>query len=109
VSLYDYEASKQLALNDPPFAALIMAAMRKADTDNQAKLRAAWPDVWAELDARYHAPGGRLPEDAPAPAPADRPCIPGEDECEGCYYCDGEATDDEIAAHIRRVRDEVSG
>jgi len=40
-----------------------VAAMRKADTPNTAKLKAAWPDVWAELDARYNAPGGVLPED----------------------------------------------
>ena len=61
MSLYDYEAGQQLMLADPPFYALIQAAMRKADTDNLEKLTWAWPDVWLELQARYHAPGGLLP------------------------------------------------
>jgi hypothetical protein len=60
VSLYDYRQSASLIRYDPPFYALIMAAMRKADTDNTKKLRAAWPEVWEELYARYHAPGGLL-------------------------------------------------
>lgn len=63
VSLYDYEISKELSRSDPPFYALLMAAMRQADTDNTEKLKAAWPDVYAELSARYHAPGGKIPED----------------------------------------------
>jgi len=49
--------------NDPPFYALIMAAMRKADSSNTDKLAAAFPDVWGELKARYHAPGGLLPSE----------------------------------------------
>jgi len=58
MSLYDYQASRQVS--GMPFYALIMAAMRRADTENLAKLQAVWPDVWAELDARYNAPGGLL-------------------------------------------------
>ena len=42
------------------FYTLIMAAMREADTDNLEKLRQAFPDVHAELVARYNAPGGKL-------------------------------------------------
>lgn len=61
MSKYDYELSKQISQADPPFYALIMAAMRKADTANVAKLRAQWPDTWDELQARYMAPGGLLP------------------------------------------------
>jgi len=64
MSRYEYEKSKTY---DPDFYALIMAAMRQADSINAAKLRAAWPDVWAEVDARYNAPGGILPSD-PVPA-----------------------------------------
>lgn len=65
MSLYDYEASKRLAMLDAPFHSLVMAAYRQADTGNAAKLRAAWPDVIAELEARYNAPGGYLtPEEA---------------------------------------------
>lgn len=45
------------------FYALIMAAMRQADTDNAERLRRCWPDVWQELHARYNAPGGILPDD----------------------------------------------
>ena len=61
MSLYDYQASKRLYCADWPFYAVIMAAMRQADSDNEAKLRAEWPDVWDELQARYNAPGGLLP------------------------------------------------
>ena len=58
---YDYMRSQQLSAE--PFYALIMAAMRGADTANLAKLRAAFPEVWAELQARYHAPGGKIPDE----------------------------------------------
>ena len=52
MSYHEYHVSSQLALEDPPFYALIMAAMRKADTVNGALLRAAFPAVWAEVEAR---------------------------------------------------------
>ena len=64
MTLYDYEQSKALAQADVPFYALIMAAMRGADSLNAAKLKACWPDVWDEFEARYWAPGGQLPADA---------------------------------------------
>jgi len=57
---YDYEISRQLTASGLPFFGLIMAAMRQADTDNAAALREAFPETWAELQARYHAPGGIL-------------------------------------------------
>lgn len=60
MSFFDYQASRQLAAMDAPFDALIMAAMRRADSINAAKLRGMWPDVWLELQARYDAPGGLL-------------------------------------------------
>ena len=60
MSLYDYEASKEIALHDYPFYALIMAAMRQADDINMSKLGSAWPTVLVELRARYNAPGGIL-------------------------------------------------
>lgn len=56
-------ASRKLAAMDWPFYALIMAAMRKADTDNLERLRAAFPRVWSEFWDRYHAPGGVLPDE----------------------------------------------
>ena len=61
MSLYDYRSSAELSRLNPPFYALIMAAMRQADTSNMAKLKAAWPDVYAEMEFRYNAPGGMTP------------------------------------------------
>jgi hypothetical protein len=63
MSHFDYEVSKQIAKTDPPFSALIMAAMRKADSGNVFKLVFLFPDTYAELQARYNAPGGVLPSD----------------------------------------------
>lgn len=57
----DYLISKELFENDPPFSALIMAAMRKADPSNLSLLKLAWPEIWKELQARYNALGGWLP------------------------------------------------
>jgi hypothetical protein len=61
---YDYRKSKRFG-PDPNFYALIMAAMRKADTVNAIKLRTAFPDVWDEVQARYNAPGGVISGDPP--------------------------------------------
>jgi len=71
VSRHHYEASRDIILarheQGWPYYALIMAAMRDADTDNLAKLRAGWPEVYEDLFARYNAPGGILPGDPPWP------------------------------------------
>jgi hypothetical protein len=81
MSRYDYETSQQIVQPDFPFAGLIMAAMRQADTQNMAALRVAFPGVAAELEARYHAPGGVLPGEAEASprqeAGADEMCPGG--------------------------------
>ena len=61
MSLHDYNASKDIALANYPFYALIMAAMSQADTVNSEKLLRAFPQVHIELAARYNAPGGYLP------------------------------------------------
>lgn len=63
MSRHDYERSYDLARRDEPFYALIMAAMRKADSMNAARLRREFPDTWNELQARYDAPAGLLPDD----------------------------------------------
>ena len=63
MSLYDYEVSRVIDGQDLPFYALIMAAMRKADTRNLAALKVVFPETAAELFARYNAPGGRLAGD----------------------------------------------
>jgi hypothetical protein len=60
MSYYDYKTSLELSIKDPPFAALIMAAMRKADTSNTEMLKACWPEIYHELERRYHAPGGLI-------------------------------------------------
>lgn len=60
MSLYDYEISKKLCELDPPFAALIMVAARKADTSNYAILSRAFPEIVGELALRYWSPGGLL-------------------------------------------------
>lgn len=59
--LMDYKVSISIMTADPSFKAIIMAAMRKADTDNLEKLQSAFPEIWDELLARYNAPGGYLP------------------------------------------------
>lgn len=63
MSQFEYEAGRRLAEADEPFYGLIQAAMRRADSQNAELLRAAWPEVWNELQRRYDAPGGRLIED----------------------------------------------
>lgn len=60
MSLFDYRVSQKIALEDPPFYGIVMAAMRKADTINLDKLKISFPEVWIELQKRYDAPGGVL-------------------------------------------------
>lgn len=62
---YEYAVSKRPELFDVPFYALVMAAMRQADEENLRRLRLGFEDVWQELQARYHAPGGVLPGEQP--------------------------------------------
>ena len=59
MGLTEYRQSIHLAA-DGSFYGLLMAAMRNADTDNLATLKAAFPQVWQELHDRYNAPGGCL-------------------------------------------------
>lgn len=65
MSYFDYQFSKVPVMMDAPFYGLIMAAMRRADTLNAARLRHAFPEVWEELQARYNAPGAILPGENP--------------------------------------------
>lgn len=60
MSLHEYDISKVIAGNDPPFYSLIMAAIRRADTVNTEKLKIMWPEVYEEFKNRYHMPGGLL-------------------------------------------------
>lgn len=59
MSYYDYKKSQE-AEGEYGFGALLMAAMRRADDINLAKLGRAFPDELKELKARYNAPGGLL-------------------------------------------------
>jgi hypothetical protein len=61
MSHHSYTVSRALAAEDYPFSALIMAAMRKADSDNTVLLNAAFPEIAAELKYRYWSGGGLLP------------------------------------------------
>lgn len=63
MSRYSYMASRDVLKSDPPFYALIMAAMRKADTGNLAKLRSVFPEVAEELETRYRSIGGFTPDE----------------------------------------------
>lgn len=65
MSLYDYMKSKEIAAKDYPFYAILMAAMRQADSINTAKLKGVWPEVWKELQDRYNAPHGILYTEEP--------------------------------------------
>lgn len=60
MSLHSYQVSLELLKNDPPFSALIMAAMRRADSQNIVLLQAAFPEIWFELEERYWTPGGLI-------------------------------------------------
>jgi hypothetical protein len=63
MSRFDYLASLDIAKQGHPFYGVIMAAMRQADTYNLDALQEAFPATWNELQERYNAPGGYLPED----------------------------------------------
>lgn len=60
MSLHSYQVSLEISATDPPFSALIMAAMRKADSNNIVLLQAAFPEIWFELEERYWTPGGLI-------------------------------------------------
>ena len=60
MSLHSYEVSLEISKGDPPFSALIMSAMRKADTKNTVLLKMAFPEIWDELQERYWTPGGLI-------------------------------------------------
>jgi hypothetical protein len=61
--LHAYHMSRKLERLDMPFAALIFAAIRKADSDNLASLEMAFPELVREMRERYNAPAGVIAED----------------------------------------------
>lgn len=63
MSLFDYETSRKIASWDYPFGAVIMTAIRQADSTNADKLQQAFPEIFKEFTTRYKAPGGILEDD----------------------------------------------
>jgi hypothetical protein len=63
MGLIDYQQSQRIAMMDPSFNALIMAAVRKADDKNLELLLLAFPRLVIETRARYNAPGGALSDE----------------------------------------------
>jgi len=62
MSYYSYKKSMEIVrAADGDFYAVIMAAMRMADSMNHERLADAWLGVWQELRERYNAPCGLLP------------------------------------------------
>jgi hypothetical protein len=58
MSLTEYWQSLTICDEGYKFYALIMAAMRDADTDNLGALRRLFPEVYDELAQRRANPGG---------------------------------------------------
>jgi hypothetical protein len=61
MSLRDYEIARKIDREydvGEDFYGVVMALLMRADTFNQAKIRAAWPDTCAELEERYNLPAG---------------------------------------------------
>ena len=58
-----YRTAVDIWSADPPFAALIAAALYRADDGNAALIRAVWPDIAATTQARYDATGGQIEGD----------------------------------------------
>ncbi len=67
IGKYSFDQGRVIFAQGYDFYALIQAAMRGADTDNLMRLRAGFPTVYAELEARYNAPGGWLKGDPASP------------------------------------------
>ena len=94
MSVNNYHVSRKIEAQMYPFYALIMAAMRKADSRNLSLLKGAWPDIYAELNYRYWSGGGLMPGEEGYSAATDDnlyslPVQPEADEwCRGpdCRY-----------------------
>jgi len=67
MSLYDYRESQEIEKQGYCFYALVMACMRQADTENSEQLQRIFPDIFKELEERYHTPGGLIESEKPKP------------------------------------------
>ena len=63
LDLVAYRAGVEISRQDPPFAALIFAALYRADSTNARIIRAVYPGIASTGQARYDAPGGVLPHE----------------------------------------------
>lgn len=65
MSYEDYKIGQRIGAtyDSDNFYGVIQGAMRLADSDNIQKLKAAFPAQWEEVNKRYHAPGGKLPDE----------------------------------------------
>jgi hypothetical protein len=61
VTQQEYNRSRELLAEDVPFAALIMAAIGKANREELKRLERAFPDTFREAEARERTPGAYLP------------------------------------------------
>ncbi len=86
--MHEYRMSLELTKGDPSFYALIMAAMRQADSDNIEKLKAAFPDTHEELKVRYNARGGYLPKEIFTCSVCSQ-VLPQTDKVDGESWCKG--------------------
>ena len=63
---YDYrQARTEIVPQGYYFHALVIAAIMQADGGNAARLRQAFPELYDETQARYHATGGLLDGEEP--------------------------------------------
>ena len=63
MSLHDYQVASRLDAEGVPCAALILAAIRRADPTTRARLCRAFPEMRDELEKRAKEPDGRLPSE----------------------------------------------
>ncbi len=60
-SLHDVDIRKQIERTPGvSFYGILLALIARADTDNLARLRQAFPEVVREFKIRYHSPAGTL-------------------------------------------------
>lgn len=60
---YQVYAHSRILSGDASFYALLHAAIRRADSDNLAKLEMVFPADVNEVRYRYNAPGGMTPDE----------------------------------------------
>jgi len=62
LTLEEYRESQEVSAQGYSFYALLAALFRDADTDNLAKLKRAWPDIWDSFQRRFGASYGVVAE-----------------------------------------------